>query len=816
MKNEKSRLDPTITFLEPCLFYFSIFSQNERSVKIPCIFFQEKENYEKIQHLYTSSTWNKLCYKICMMMKRTLFSLLILFALQNCDGSSSGKLSQTETNESSSDTLNPESMQHIGNNIGNNTAANSDASDSSIFSFIPKQSLPKFVENDFIPDSELGAEVSPRFVVVMVKEGATEKDFQEIRTTCNCTLGGTIPEIGVFQLDYGQGNTLEQMKQRLTALRQHPAIEGAFPDIKLKPQTVPNRVQRNSHFLNSWTWEKNYAGPNWGFELIRIPSVWSLNDVIKKTNGVPIQVAVLDSGFYAHPDLAGILRLDPGTTYGDTSLSYSSSIFPNRLSRNGQPPFDEYVDAHNHGTAVAGIIAAQYGNSEFTDGITPFAELVGYEQTSTFSMTLAAFYTNERILNISLGYSGVQTQNSIAVVIDSGMRSVDGMLFGRSISWRNDRGRPLLVVSAAGNDSADPSGVVSAATTASSNWAAKYHPLESVRNSIVIVEGLYVTPLGYPHRGNYSNIDGTVFAPADGHEAPQMVPQLPSAANPNGPSIPSWVTKPFVMTSGAAPFVTGLAAYMLALQPDLTNEELQKLLTYNTPDYPCAAPQSGGASSTNVRIDAFSATQCLCKLPRFHSNCRLRTWQADLNNKSLSGAATHELQDDGSCGADISEERELDGVVDLRDFRVLRNISLMTARNAALNRCSQNLNLDFNRDGKIESPQSEVWPLADLNADGIVDNTKQLVLDEQLSDVEVFMNAFDGDSVQGWKKADFPDLLNSADLWIRAQEAITELGATSLEVVEVKGDVASGDTVPTDVSPLQRGHHIATVANPPQ
>lgn len=86
----------------------------------------------------------------------------------------------------------------------------------------------------------------------------------------------------------------------------------------------------------------------WGLSAIRAPSVWRLG-----CYGSGTKIAVIDSGAYPHPDLAG--RLLPGYNYIDHSSDTGDQL--------------------GHGTAVAGVIAAS-GSMHGTLGVAPQAEIV--------------------------------------------------------------------------------------------------------------------------------------------------------------------------------------------------------------------------------------------------------------------------------------------------------------------------------------------------------------------------------------------------------------------------------------------------------
>jgi subtilisin family serine protease len=118
---------------------------------------------------------------------------------------------------------------------------------------------------------------------------------------------------------------------------------------------------------------------------------WHLADLHRNTTGRDVKVAVIDSGIDAsHPDLQGQLAVN------------------NNFVDTGPTP------AENHGTAVAGIIAAREGNGGIV-GVAPQARLMGLracwqrpdQTTRCNSYTLSkainyAILNGARVINLSL------------------------------------------------------------------------------------------------------------------------------------------------------------------------------------------------------------------------------------------------------------------------------------------------------------------------------------------------------------------------------------------------------------------------------
>lgn len=153
------------------------------------------------------------------------------------------------------------------------------------------------------------------------------------------------------------------------------------------------------------------------------------------TEGEGTRVAVIDSGVLeTHPDLAGPLDLELSRNFTDDGGDHNP------------------VGGDDHGTHVAGIVAADNGGGEGVNGTAPKTDLVDCRVFSgpaaTFGDILAAVVYSAEIdadvANLSLGAYPVP-------------RQAQGQFYGKvlnsAMTYANREG--TLLVIAAGNDSAD-------------------------------------------------------------------------------------------------------------------------------------------------------------------------------------------------------------------------------------------------------------------------------------------------------------------------------------------------------------------------
>jgi len=180
--------------------------------------------------------------------------------------------------------------------------------------------------------------------------------------------------------------------------------------------------------------EADYEGPadflQWDKDDLGVP------EAHETTEGKDTRVAVIDSGVLeTHPDLAGPLNLE--------------------LSRNftGDGGDHNPVGGDDHGTHVAGIVAADNGGGIGVNGTAPKTDLVdcrvfSAEGGASFADILAAVVYSAEIgadvANLSLGAYPIPRQ---------GLGEFYGKVLNSVMTYANKQG--TLLVIAAGNDSAD-------------------------------------------------------------------------------------------------------------------------------------------------------------------------------------------------------------------------------------------------------------------------------------------------------------------------------------------------------------------------
>ncbi|MEN9366642.1 MAG: hypothetical protein RL489_1000 [Pseudomonadota bacterium] len=308
------------------------------------------------------------------------------------------------------------------------------------------------------------------------------------------------------------------------------------PDLVMLPQWVPS----DSQFASQWHYYEAVGG-------INLPATWD------RSLGAGVRVAVIDTGYRPHADLAA--NIVGGYDFiADTATANDG----NGRDADARDPGDWCSSSSSwHGTHVAGTIAAVTNNGLGVAGVAPSARIVpvrvlgrcgGYTSDIAAGVVWASGGTVSgipanaypaRVLNLSLGGSGAcgtTMQNAI----------------------NSARSRRAMLVIAAGNSN------INASNASPANCAG------------VITVGA-TTRTGA--RASFSNYGSVVDVAAPGAgilstlNAGSTVPGADSYASYNG-------------TSMATPHVAGVAALMLAKNAALTPDQVESMLKSSARAFP--------------------------------------------------------------------------------------------------------------------------------------------------------------------------------------------------------------------------------------
>jgi subtilisin family serine protease len=320
-----------------------------------------------------------------------------------------------------------------------------------------------------------------------------------------------------------------------------PEVEYAAPNYKARAFAVPN--------------DSRY-GQQWSLTNIQADKAWDLT----KGNSQTI-VAVIDSGIdYTHEDLGG-----NGIGHQFNQKVVSGYDFVN----NDNDPYDDF----GHGTHVAGTIAALTDNNKGVSGVNWNTKLMAVKVLDSggvgdFALTAQginyAAANGAKVINLSLGGAGFCSQ--VPYLQDS-------------ITYARSQGTTVVV--AAGNSGQDAG-------------------LDTPGNCDGVITVGAVGPTNT--KAYYSNYGSTVDIAAPGGDS--SICSRPSSLCE---VLSTWPQNQYEIlqgTSMATPHVSGVVSLMLAINPNLTPDQIETMLKasadpLNTdPNFPI-----GG------RLNAFRAVQ---------------------------------------------------------------------------------------------------------------------------------------------------------------------------------------------------------------
>ncbi|KSW10995.1 peptidase S8 [Schaalia odontolytica] len=389
------------------------------------------------------------------------------------------------------------------------------------------------------------------------------------------------PEIGTF---FAQSATPSFAPDLAAALRQAGISIHSIGPTRVAPVLYYERVELPTDKkdeapapqsgaaggLNSMRDETASAAPaeaneeifNWGAVAMHAREAEAVN--VKRA---PVTVAVVDSGVEdTHPDLEGRV---------DTSRSVKCSV-------NGVATQDFYGwrDEFYHGTHVAGIIAANH-NDIGIDGIAPEATIVAIQATNDNRLIYPEYVTCAFMWAASHGVDIVNNSYSMDPWVywsPTDPEQAAGLEAAtRSIKYAQDKG--LAVIAAAGNEGVDidnpwiDNGSPTDVPTPTKNRAVEGSirvpsMLDGVAQVSAVGQAYNVKPGLSLGRAEFSNYGRTIDFAAPGD---QIYSTATTLFYRSGYAVADG-------TSMATPHVSGVAALIKSVHPELTGAQVIKVM----------------------------------------------------------------------------------------------------------------------------------------------------------------------------------------------------------------------------------------------
>lgn len=350
------------------------------------------------------------------------------------------------------------------------------------------------------------------------------------------------------------------------AINNLPEVEYAEVDEWMIAYRTPNDTQYNSQ----WHYKNSAGGMN-------LPGAWD-----ETTGSSAVTVAVLDTGYRPHPDLAG-------NVVGQYDMISSTSVSNDGNGRdsNAQDPGDWVTanqcggthaaqDSSWHGTHVAGTVAAVSDNSSGVAGVAWGVNLVPVRVLGTCGGSLSDIADGIRWA-AGLSVSGVPSNSNPADVINmslgSSSPSACSSTYSSAINAAVNAGATVVV--AAGNDNsssgyppANCGNVISVAAGATDGSRAYYSNYGSSID-ITAPGGDGCNPTTNSEPTSLSDCQGGVWTDSN---------MILSTHN-SGTTTPSSDNYGWLQgTSMASPHIAGLAALIKSVDGDLTPAEVEQVI----------------------------------------------------------------------------------------------------------------------------------------------------------------------------------------------------------------------------------------------
>lgn len=483
-------------------------------------------------------------------------------------------------------------------------------------------------------------------LIVGYKSGAAEAKSNPAAEADATAKGKESGEDLDFQRRLGTGAALVDLGEDLTKAD----VADVVAEFKADPQVayvVPDRLNtrkadpNDTEYAKQWDLFESTAGMN-------VPGAWNT------TTGTGVTVAVIDTGYVAHTDLAA--NIVGGYDFiADTAVAVDG----NGRDSNPADPGDWYnanecgsgIPASNsswHGTHVAGTIAAATNNSKGVAGIAYGAKISpvrvlgkcgGYDSDIIDAITWASGGT----------VSGVPANSNVAKVINMSLGG-DGACSSATQSAINAAvNRGTTVVVAAGNESDN---------------VANHNPGNC--NNVISVAATNRSGA----KASYSNFGSLVDISAPGGQTSTGTANgILSTLNSGTRTASSESYAYYQGTSMATPHIAGLVALMKSANTSLTPAQIETAVKNNARALPgaCSGGCGAGLADAAKTVAAVSGSGGSTGGTTFSSTTAVSipdngsAVESSIAVSGRSGSAPSALQ----VGVDITHTYRGDLVVDL-------------------------------------------------------------------------------------------------------------------------------------------------------
>ncbi|MFR1995576.1 S8 family serine peptidase [uncultured Ruminococcus sp.] len=419
-------------------------------------------------------------------------------------------------------------------------------------------------------------------ILLVAKEGTSYQKIEKLAKQYDGEIVGWIEKTNDYQLKFNASYSMDEIDTVAEKMCTESYVDSANPNYISYASDAS--VQYGKEYGENANWDEDdikegaFQGKNWNLKAINCISAWELVDK-NTTEDDAIRVGLVDGGFDTDHEDLGFAEV----FYEDGKNGTSSSN----------------PDEIEHGTHVAGTMAAKSNNREGICGVYPYGDknLYGCSYSGELSydenleahqlslMALKIGYAelilrNVKVINTSLGFNWYYGDNSVSYKTEN-FNSVEefwdnydfgeffheadylGDFYERLLSIGYD----FLIVSAAGNDSSSNRHLES--KVASLNNMIEKEKYPQAYDHIIVVGAVDYSLKMSSYSNGGKRVD--VFAPGGDSANGGTDNEIYSCVPNNGYNMMSG-------TSMASPHIAGVAAMVWTVNHNLSGAEVKKIV----------------------------------------------------------------------------------------------------------------------------------------------------------------------------------------------------------------------------------------------
>lgn len=413
-------------------------------------------------------------------------------------------------------------------------------------------------------------------VLLTAQEKTTYDEIEALASKLGGEIIGYISATGDYQLYFPDGDSVQKLEDYVNkcasselvasaSLSYAAQLDGGAVDYSKDPWIDAE----NPGDTSGSVWDANTpVGNNWWAEAIGMPAVWQRDLSLQ-----PVRVGLIDTMFdLDNEDLSDDVFAKTWNNPQDEAGNCNVTALYQQARSNAEQTMSTVA----HGSHVAGIIAARAENGFGIAGISQNASLYGYAMSTAEAASSdearwgdvfqikcgLANLLNEgcQVINISMSFDGALTGTQDGDANWQTFTEVNSQALETFLQHYIDAGQEFLLVKSAGNNSS-PDQRYDAANDV---FGAIDNPDVAAR-ILMVGAASYHENYGYYRVADFSNTGTRVDLYAPGVRMLSDVPDNQTVLKDG--------------TSMAAPVVTGIAALIWGVNPDLSAAQVRSILS---------------------------------------------------------------------------------------------------------------------------------------------------------------------------------------------------------------------------------------------